>query len=93
MIETKIYLKAKLMEKPFVLSCLILFLTLTLASPAFHFRALKTSLSKTASSERMFRVPVGMNDMITVINAHKELDLAFFGNLFAVAAVTFQGSR
>ena len=82
--KTKIYLKAKLLEKPFVLPSLVLLLKLDLGLPqppalCFKSWSLNTSLLTSLVQGDIHRVPCG-HEVVVIINFHKGLDLGLLGN-------------
>ena len=82
--ETKIYLKAKLLEKPFVLPCLVSLLKLDLGLPPGL--ALQSWVPEHILVDNslvqgdIHRVPCG-HEVVVVINFHKGLDLGSLGDL------------
>lgn len=84
MTKTKIYLKAKLLEKPFVLPCLVSLLKLDLGLPPGL--ALQSWVPEHILVDNslvqgdIHRVPCG-HEVVVVINFHKGLDLGSLGDL------------
>jgi hypothetical protein len=95
MTKTKIYLKAKLLEKPFVLPCLVSLLKLDLDLPpglAFQSWVPEHILVDNSPVQGdIHRVPCG-HEVVVVINFHKGLDLGSLGSfLLAHDSYHFSG--